>query len=108
MHVREATQDRNDRYLSGMPVTLCVLLHPVPGSEQLLVEYEDKVLRLLSRHDARIVQRVRSEETGATPYEVHILEFASEAVLDAYMVDPDRIALAAVRDPRSIAPTCCG
>lgn len=87
-----------------MPVVLCVLLEAVPGNESGLVAYENEVLTLLADHDARIVQRVRALEAGEGPYEVHVLEFASQAALDGYLEDPRRTALLAERD-RVIART---
>ena len=92
------------RYRALVPVVLCVLLEAVPGEEAALVAYEDEVLALLADHNARIIQRVRAAEAGEGPYEVHVLEFASQAALDAYMEDPRRTGLLAERD-RVIART---
>jgi hypothetical protein len=79
-------------------------LEAVPGQETALVAYEDQVLTLLGDHDAHVVQRVRAQEVGEGPYEVHVLEFASQGALDAYLEDPRRTALLAERD-RVIART---
>ena len=87
-----------------MPVTLLVQLWAVPGHEHLLVEYEDQVLPRLAPHGARILQRVRAADANHGPLEAHILEFPSEGALDAYMADPERLALADLRD-RAIART---
>jgi uncharacterized protein (DUF1330 family) len=81
-----------------VPVTLCVLLTAAPGRESALVEYEDRVLALLPAHGARVLQRVRRTDDSQGPHEVHLLEFPSEAALDAYLADPARLALAATRD----------
>jgi uncharacterized protein (DUF1330 family) len=81
-----------------MPLTLCVLLTAVPGRERDLVEYEDRVLALLPAHGGRLLQRVRRSESGSGPYEVHVIEFESQAALDGYLADPDRAALAPLRD----------
>jgi hypothetical protein len=83
---------------------LCVMLSAAPGCEGLLIDYEDQVLPLLATHDGRVVQRLRATEPGVAPYEVHVLEFASDAALDRYMQDPRRAALAELRD-RAIAST---
>ena len=91
-------------YRATVPVVLCVLLNAVPGSEADLVAYEDEVLPLLADHEARVVQRVRAVEAGEGPYEVHVLEFASQAAVDGYLEDPRRTALLAERD-RVIAQT---
>jgi uncharacterized protein (DUF1330 family) len=86
-------------------LTLCVLLTANPGNESLLVDYEDQVLQLLDSHGARVVQRLRTVEGPAdAPFEVHVLEFPSQAALDAYLEDPARLALSELRD-RAIAAT---
>jgi hypothetical protein len=86
-----------------MSITLSVLLWANDGAHVDLVAYEDAVLTLLPDHDARLVQRVRTQgEPLDQPYEMHVIEFASEDALDAYLVDPRRLALAEERD-RAIA-----
>jgi uncharacterized protein (DUF1330 family) len=87
-----------------MAVTLLVQLWAFPGREQLLVEYEDQVLPRLAPHGARILQRVRAVDANDGPLEAHVLEFPSERALDAYMADPERVALADLRE-RAIART---
>ena len=87
-----------------MALTLCVLLYAVPGEEQNLVGYEDQVLALIPRHGGRVTQRVRAIEPGG-PYEVHLIEFPSQAALDAFMADPRRAALADRRDQAIAATT---
>lgn len=87
-----------------MPVTLLVQLWAVPGNEFLLVEYEDQVLRRLASHGARVLQRVRTIDAVDGPFETHVLEFPSEAALDDYMADPERVALSVLRE-RAIART---
>ena len=83
---------------------LCVLLWARDGEEQTLVDYEDRVLALLPDHGARVKQRVRSDGGVGAPLEVHVLEFPSQAALDAYMADERRVALSALRE-RGIART---
>jgi uncharacterized protein (DUF1330 family) len=85
-------------------LTLLVQLWAVADAENLLVEYEDQVLRLLPAHGARVLQRVRSREESDGPFEVHVLEFPSESALDQYMADPARLARSDLRD-RAIART---
>ncbi len=87
-----------------MPVTLLVQLWAVLGNELLLVEYEDQVLQRLAPHGARILQRVRAADGQDGPFETHLLEFPSEAALDDYMADPERVALSELR-VRAIART---
>jgi uncharacterized protein (DUF1330 family) len=87
-----------------LAVTLLVQLWAVPGNELLLVEYEDQVLCRLAPHGARILQRVRAIGGHDGPFETHLLEFPSEAALDDYMADPERVALSDLRE-RAIART---
>src|SRR3954449_1993722 len=97
---------RGRPYTSGnvasVPVVLCVLLWAAPGEQQALVEYEDRVLRLLTAHQARVLTRVRAVE--GQPNEVQLLEFPSEDALRAFLDDPTRVELAALRQ-RAIART---
>ncbi len=81
-----------------MGVTLCVLLWARAGNEAGLVAYEDAVLELVPAHGGRVRERVRSDGADGAPLEVHLLEFPSEDALDAYMQDPQRLAMAEARD----------
>src|SRR3954471_20315416 len=85
-----------------VPVVLCVLLWAAPGEQQALVEYEDRVLRLLAAHGARVLTRVRAVE--GQPDEVQLLEFPAEDALRAFLDDPARDELASLRE-RAIART---
>jgi uncharacterized protein (DUF1330 family) len=81
-----------------MSVHLCVLLWANAGAETALSAYEDQVLALMDEHEARVLQRVRSDGANGTPVEVQILEFPSQDALDAYLADERRSALADERD----------
>jgi uncharacterized protein (DUF1330 family) len=83
-----------------VPVVLCVLLWAAPGEQQALGEYEDRVLRLLTPHQARVLSRVRAVE--GQPDEVQLLEFPSDDALRAFLDDPRRVELADLRE-RAIA-----
>jgi hypothetical protein len=84
------------------PVTLCVLVHARPGREREATAYEDGVLALLGRHDARLLARLRSRD--GEPLEVHVVRFACADALAAFQADPKRAALSGLRE-RSIART---
>jgi uncharacterized protein (DUF1330 family) len=93
------------RQANGMPetpVVNCVLLWAIPGMEAALSAYEDKVLRLVTEHGGRVLQRGTilpgSQQDGEPPAEVQFLEMPSEASLDAYVNDPRRLAMAGERD----------
>jgi uncharacterized protein (DUF1330 family) len=81
-----------------MSLTLCVLLWAHEGAECALIEYEDRVLPLVSSHGGRVLRRARSEGTGRNPLEIQLLEFPSQAALDSYANDERRTSLAADRD----------
>jgi uncharacterized protein (DUF1330 family) len=85
-------------------LTLCVLLWAREGQEADLVVYEDRVLRLLPDHGARVVQRARTAGNADEPLEVHLLEFPSEDALNSYISDERRTALSDDRD-RAVART---
>jgi uncharacterized protein (DUF1330 family) len=87
-----------------MSLTLCVLLWPRQGHEAGLIEYEDKVLRLVPEHGGRVLQRARAAGSPDEPLEVQLLEFPSDAALDEFMNDARRTSLTDERD-RSIART---
>lgn len=89
---------------SDNSVTLCVLLWARSGQERALIAYEDAVLQLVTAHSGRVLHRVRADGTDGSPLEIHLLHFASERALHAYMNDPQRASLADDRD-RAIART---
>jgi uncharacterized protein (DUF1330 family) len=84
------------------PVVNCVLLWARPGREAELRAYEDKVLRLVTEHGGRVLERETvlpvSHHDGEPPAEMQLLEMPSEASLEAYMNDPRRLAMAAERE----------
>ena len=84
-----------------MTSRLCALVWARPGCEQTLAAYEDDVLAVLVDCGGRVLQRLRSDGTdpgGETPSEVHVVEFASNEDVEAYLADPRRAALAERRD----------
>jgi hypothetical protein len=54
--------------------------------------YEDAVLAMLSRHGGALESRLYSTDAQA---EVHTIRFESRTGYEAFMVDPDRLALRA-------------
>jgi uncharacterized protein (DUF1330 family) len=79
-----------------MAVTLCVLLWPVAGQEAGFAEYEDRALERVTAHGGRVLTRVRATE--GVPREVQVLRFPAQEQLEAFMRDPARAALSALRD----------
>jgi hypothetical protein len=87
-----------------MSLTLCVLLWARPGAEDSLIAYEDHVLAIAAGHGGQVLQRARGSGTGGQPLEIQLLQFPSAHMLDAFMGDDRRRALAGDRD-RAIAKT---
>ena len=81
-----------------MSVRVCLLLWAEPGAEAKLVDYEDRVLRLIEDHGGRVLQRARTDGREGAPLEIQILEYPSRDAFDAYLADGRRAALAADRD----------
>ncbi|MEP6843187.1 MAG: hypothetical protein ABJA11_06680 [Pseudolysinimonas sp.] len=79
-------------------VELCALLWAHPGHEQGLVDYEDRVLTLVSAHGGTVLQRARSSGEAGHPLEVQFYRFPTEGALQAYLADDRRVALASERD----------
>lgn len=79
-------------------LSLCVLVWAYAGRDAELIAYEDHVLQLLPDHGGTLLQRARNLEGQGQPLEVHLLQFPSEAALDSYMKDEQRLAFAIDRD----------
>jgi uncharacterized protein (DUF1330 family) len=87
-----------------MSVVLCVLLWSRPGADEALIEYENRVLQLVTDHGGTVLQRVRGDGSGGQPLEVQIIEFPSPAAMDGYLSD-DRRASEAGRRDQAVART---
>ena len=86
---------------------LDVRLTYVPGQEADGADYERAVLQIWREHGGEVLAAFRPApwtDGSRAADEVQHLRIPSRAQLDAYMVDPRRTALAAVRD-RTIATT---
>ncbi|BDV29843.1 DUF1330 domain-containing protein [Microbacterium terricola] len=79
-----------------MTLELCVLLWAAENLDDALTEYEDTVLALVPKHGGRVVSRVRRISDGDGPREVQVIHLPDDAALQAYMSDPERVALADV------------
>jgi hypothetical protein len=88
-------------------IYLDVRLTYVPGQESDGADYERTVLGIWRAHGGEVLAAFRPaaySDGSRAADEVQHLRIPSRAQLDAYMVDPRRVALAAVRD-RTIAST---
>lgn len=86
---------------------LDVRLTYVPGQEADGADYECTVLQLWREHGGEVLAAFRPApwaDGSRAADEVQHLRIPSRVQLDAYMVDPRRVALAAVRD-RTVAST---
>lgn len=90
--------------MDDTPIELCCLLRALPGAEQALRSYEDKVTALVPAHGGELVSRAIGDGADGTPHEVHVYRFPHQAAIDSYMEDPRRLALAGERD-RAVAST---
>jgi hypothetical protein len=72
-----------------MGLTFVVVARIPPEGVERFQSYEDAVLPLLREHGARLERRLRST---AGDCEVHVLSFAAEESLAAYLDDPRRAA----------------
>ena len=71
-----------------------VLVDRIPrAGDEAFQPYEASVLPLLAEHHGRLARRLR---TGDGEVDVHVVEFASAAALDAYRADPRRAEHAAL------------
>ena len=85
-------------------ILLCCLLWARDGESAGMSDYEDRVLALVPRHGGEVIQRAVSDGGDGAPNEVQLYRFPDRAALDAYLADPDRLALAEERD-RTVART---
>jgi antibiotic biosynthesis monooxygenase (ABM) superfamily enzyme len=90
--------------VNDAPIELCCLLRALPGAEKELHAYEDKVTALVPEHGGELVSRAIGDGADGHPHEVHVYRFPNQAAIDAYMVDPRRVAMAEERD-RAVATT---
>ncbi len=82
-------------------IRLTQFIYVKEGMEETFDAFEEQVLPLLARHEGRLVFRARLSavhtEIGS-PYEVHLVEFPSEAHYHAFAADEDRQRLLALKE----------
>lgn len=84
--------------MTDAPIELCFFLRALPGAEQAMTSYEDKVTALVPDHGGEMLSRVIGDGADGNPHEVHVYRFPGQAAIDAYMADPRRLALAEERE----------
>ena len=78
--------------------TIVALLHLHAGKDDEFDDFERRAAIVMARHGGRIERRIRLHDPGpATPDEVHVVTFPSEAAFAAYRDDPDTRAGAPLR-----------
>lgn len=82
-------------------ITQLVFVHP--GMEDQFLQFEDRVLPMMAEYSGKMLYRVRPESDqfiesqGEKPYEIHILTFDSTDQLFAFLADPRRQDLLAMK-----------
>ena len=76
----------------GGDIQLCCLLWAKDGLADAMSAYEDAVLALVAEHGGTVLQRARSDGGDGAPHEVQLLRFGNQQAIDAYLVDPRRVA----------------
>lgn len=78
-------------------ITQLIYLHPGPEAEKSFLEFEAKVLPLMSKYGGELLLRIRPEKeqkiegSMESPYEIHIVSFPSEQELTDYLKDDERL-----------------
>lgn len=87
-----------------MTIYLTQLIYINEGQAAVFEQFEAQVLPLLAQHNGRLLLRIRPTETTIIaqtlepPYEIHLLEFASQADFEHYLADPQRQAYLHLKD----------
>lgn len=72
------------------------LIYIIPGQESIFHAFEDVAIPIISKYNGRLLLRVRPD-AGAIiehnidkPYEIHLVEFATEEDFNNFMKDEER------------------
>ena len=82
-------------------ITQLVFVHS--GMEEQFLQFEDHVLPMMAEYSGKMLHRVRPkpdqfiDSEGEQPYEIHILTFDSTDQLFAFLTDPRRQDLLAMK-----------
>ena len=72
------------------------LIYIKEGQEQIFHQFEDVAIPLISKYNGRLLLRLRPDEASVIeantgkPYEVHLVEFATDADFENFMRDEER------------------
>jgi len=72
------------------------LIYIKEGQENVFHQFEDVAIPIISKYNGQLLLRVRPDENSfiesniEKPYEIHIVEFATEMDFDNFMEDEER------------------
>lgn len=72
------------------------LIYIIPGQEKIFDEFEAVAIPIIAKYNGRLLFRIRPNETSYigpqldTPYEVHFVEFDSDADFENFKRDEER------------------
>jgi uncharacterized protein (DUF1330 family) len=72
------------------------LIYLIEGQEEIFDQFESIAIPMIAKYKGRLLFRIRPETSDIieqnvdTPYEIHLIEFASEADFENFMKDPER------------------
>ena len=72
------------------------LIYIKPGQEDVFDEFERIAIPIISKYNGKLLFRVRLSESNfierniESPYEIHLVEFASDADIQNFMKDEER------------------
>ena len=72
------------------------LIYIKPGQEDVFDEFERIAIPIISKYNGKLLFRVRLSESNfierniESPYEIHLVEFASDADIQNFMKDKER------------------
>lgn len=79
-----------------MSVYITQLIYLKEGKENIFHQFEDKAMPLITKYRGKLLLRIRPngqsiiESHTEAPYEVHLVEFASQQDFENFMQDEDR------------------
>jgi uncharacterized protein (DUF1330 family) len=72
------------------------LIYIVPGEEKVFDQFESIAIPLIKKYNGRLLFRVRPDDNAfiehaiEKPYEIHLVEFETEADFDSFKKDEER------------------
>lgn len=79
-----------------MKVFITQLIYIKEGAEEIFDEFESIAIPIISKYNGKLLFRFKPNQQTVivssveTPYEIHLVEFASDADFEAFMKDDER------------------